>query len=78
LSCSTRSAAQRLTPGPHIIPWPPAAATVVPATGPSAVTTGPRIGRWSGVKSMVAAQTLRIPSSAVSGMSDAIRERMVS
>ena len=45
---ATRSAAARATPGPHIIPWPPAAATTVPSTGAPSRSSGPRIGRWSG------------------------------
>ena len=49
-----------------------------PATGPSGVSSGPRIGRWSGVKSMVAAQALRRPRSAVAGSSAAIRGRTFS
>src|ERR1700729_983850 len=45
----TRSAAARATPGPHIMPAPPAAATVSPGTGPSGPSPGPMVGRWSGV-----------------------------
>src|SRR5690348_11114665 len=43
------SAAARATAGPHIIPAPPAQATVTPVTGPSGPSAGPMIGRWSGV-----------------------------
>ncbi len=60
------------TPGPHIIPAPPAEATVTPSS-PGA---GPMIGRWSGVKSMVAVHTRRSPSPAVTGTRSASLARI--
>ena len=51
-----RSATARDTAGPHIMPWPPAAATKAPVIGtgwppgvPGVSSAGPMIGRWSGV-----------------------------
>ena len=38
-----------VTAGPHIMPCPPALATVTPASGPSGPSAGPMIGWWSGV-----------------------------
>src|SRR4051812_30585496 len=49
LPVSRRSAAVRATAGPHIIPWPPGAAMIAPLSGPAGVSSGPMIGRWSGV-----------------------------
>ena len=40
----------------RIVPAPPAQATVTPGIGPAGLSAGPMIGRWSGVKSIVAAQ----------------------
>ena len=38
--CTARSAATRATPGPHIIPWPPAEATVTPSIGRPVLVEG--------------------------------------
>ena len=47
---------------------------MTPSIGsPAAVSPGPRIGRWSGVKSIVAAQILRRPRPAVTGTNAARR-----
>ena len=76
---SARSAAAREIPGPHIIPCPDAQATVTPSSGePAASRPGPRMGRWSGVYSMVAAHTLRRPSPRVAGTTVARRSRICS
>src|SRR5215471_189689 len=40
-----RSVATRATAGPHIMPAPPALATVTPASGPCGPSAGPMIGR---------------------------------
>jgi acyl-CoA synthetase (NDP forming) len=69
---SATSAVARATAGPHIMPAPPAEAT----NTRSRSSAGPMIGRWSGVKSMVAAHTRRSRRSALSGTSSASRWRI--
>src|SRR5439155_13839314 len=68
---SATSAVARARAGPHIMPAPAALATVTRSRA------RPMMGKWSGVYSMVAAQTRRRPSPAVTGTSAASRARIL-